>query len=368
MNKLPEHIRGARILIVDDNLTNVVLLQKLLESEGYAHVEGVTDSRQVEGLYRTEAYDLVLLDIRMPHLDGYGVMAQLKKVVGEDYLPVMVLTAQTDMDTKLKALDAGAMDFLHKPFDRLEVLTRIRNMIEARLLHKQVVNQNAALEDRVRERTKELEDTRLEVVRCLGRAAEYKDNETGQHVLRMSKVAQLLARAIGMSDEHVELMRYAAPMHDIGKIGILDAILLKPGRLTPEERRIMEGHVMIGAEILGEHEWPLMCMARTVALTHHEKWDGTGYPQGLKGTDIPLVGRICAISDVYDALRSDRPYKTSWPVEDAVTFIQEQTGKHFDPALVMKLIENLDEIERIRETHRDSYDVEHDEKEIFALN
>jgi len=356
MSALPPHIQNARVLIVDDNLTNVMLLQRLLEAEGYTSVEGVTDPREVKPLFEAQPFDLVLLDIRMPHLDGYEVMGQLREISDGDYLPVMVLTAQTDQETKLKALDAGAMDFLHKPFDRIEALTRIRNMIEARLLHKQVRDQNVILEERVKERTHELEATRLEVVRRLAIAAEYKDNETGLHVLRMSKVACVLAKAVGMSDEDADLLLHAAPMHDIGKIGIADNILLKPGKLTPEERTVMMEHARIGAEILGEHEWPLMQMARLVALTHHEKWDGTGYPRGLKGEDIPLVGRICAIADVFDALTSDRPYKRGWSIEDAVKFIQDQSAMHFDPTLVEKFIECLPEITHIRETMRDTFD------------
>jgi len=356
MAVLQPQIKSARVLIVDDNLTNVLLLQRLLEAEGYTNVEGVTDPREVMPLYEAQPYDLVLLDIRMPHLDGYQVMGQLRDLSDGDYLPVMVLTAQTDQETKIKALNVGAMDFLHKPFDRVEALTRIRNMIEARLLHNQVRDQNALLEERVRERTFELEETRMEVVRRLAIAAEYKDNETGLHVLRMSKVARLLGRAMGMSDEDAELLLHAAPMHDIGKIGIADAILLKPGKLTDDERTIMQEHARIGAEILGEHEWPLMHMARLVALTHHEKWDGTGYPKGLKGEDIPLVGRVCAVADVFDALTSDRPYKEGWPIEEAVNFIKEQSGRHFDPNLVEKFLECLPEITHIRETLRDTFD------------
>lgn len=355
MRTLPAHIRNARVMIVDDNRTNVLLLQKLLEAEGYTEVMGVTDPREVRPLYENNPFDLILLDIRMPHLDGYQVMAQLKELVGDDYLPIMVLTAQTDQETKIQALDAGAMDFLHKPFERIEVLTRIRNMIEARLLHNQVRDQNQILEERVRERTQELEATRLEVVKRLGVAANYKDNETGLHVVRMAKIARVLAKAVGFGDEDADLLERAAPMHDIGKIGIPDKVLLKPGKLDDDERAIINGHAMIGAEILGEHEWPLMHLARQVALTHHEKWDGSGYPMKLKGEDIPLSGRICAIADVFDALTSDRPYKTGWHFDDALNFIQEQSGKHFDPGLVEKFIAHRDEIFHIYETHRDSF-------------
>lgn len=356
MPNVQDHILKARIMVVDDNQTNVVLLTKLLEAEGYQHVEGVTDSREVVGLYEKEAYDLVLLDIRMPHLDGYEVMDALKAISNGDFPPIMVLTAQTDMDTKLKALDAGAQDFLHKPFDRVEALTRIRNMIEVRLLHKQVRKQNEELERKVQERTQELEDTRLEVVHRLGRAAEYKDNETGMHVVRMSKIAEILGTAMGMSDEDAKLLLHASPMHDIGKIGIPDGILLKPGKLDPDEWEVMKTHAMIGAEILGDHASPLMQMARQVAMTHHEKWDGSGYPKGLKGEEIPLVGRVTAVADVFDALTSERPYKKGWPIEEATQFIKDQSGSHFDPTVVEKFCEHLDKIVEIRQTHRDTFE------------
>jgi len=358
MPYVQDHILQARILVVDDNLTNVVLLQKLLEAEGYLHVEGVTDSRVVVGMYEAEPYDLVLLDIRMPHMDGYDVMEGLKGVANGDIPPIMVLTAQTDMDTKLKALAAGAQDFLHKPFDRVEALTRIHNMIEVRLLHKQVRRQNEILEQKVQERTQELEDTRLEVVHRLGRAAEYKDNETGMHVVRMSKIAHLLAIALGMSDEDAKLLLHASPMHDIGKIGIPDGVLLKPGKLDPDEWEVMKTHSQIGAEILGDHPSPLMQMARLVALTHHEKWDRSGYPKGLKGEDIPLVGRIAAVAEVFAALTSGRPYTKGWSIEGAAEYIKGQAELHFDPAVVEKFSEHLDEIANIRKPLRDTFETE----------
>lgn len=348
-----EIIREAKILVVDDNMTNVVLLQKLLEAEGYVNVEGITDSREVLAKFDGEDVDLILLDIRMPHMDGYAIMAELKKLPAQMVPPIMVLTAQTDMDTKIKALDAGAHDFLHKPFDRVEALTRIRNMVEVHLLHKQIHRQNEILEQKVQERTQELEDTRLEVVRRLGRAAEYKDNETGMHVVRMSKIAELLGRAMGMDDHEANMLLHASPMHDIGKIGISDSVLLKPGKLDPDEWEIMKTHVDIGGEILGDHPSPLMEMARTVALTHHEKWNGSGYPNGLSGEKIPLVGRVTAVADVFDALTSERPYKKAWPVEEAVDFMKNQAGQHFDPAVIEKFVELIGDIDQIRQQYRD---------------
>lgn len=356
MSDVDSYILNARILVVDDNHMNVVLLKALLEAEGYAHVRGVTDPREAVALYQAEPFDLVLLDIRMPHMDGYQVIQALKSMANGDIAPIMVLTAQTDMDTKLKALEAGAQDFLHKPFERVEAMIRIRNMLEVRLLHKQIRRQNEELEHKVQMRTQELEDTRLEVVRRLGRAAEYKDNETGMHVVRMSKIAALLGRAIGMSDEDAKLLLHASPMHDIGKIGIPDGVLLKPGKLDPAEWEVMKTHAQIGLEILGDHTSPLMHMARMVALSHHEKWDGTGYPKGLKGDAIPLVGRITAVADVFDALTSERPYKKAWSIEDAAQFIKNQAGLHFDPAIVEKFFEHFEDIAAISKSYRDTFE------------
>jgi len=350
--------KTASILIVDDEEANVLILRRLLEKEGYSALITTTDPREVEGLYRSHLFDIVLLDINMPHLDGFGVMAQLKTVEEDSYLPVLVLTAHADRNTRLRALEAGAKDFITKPFDRIEVLDRIHNMLEVRLLHKQIRGQNEILEKKVRERTQELrekadelQETRLEIIRCLGRAAEYRDNETGLHIIRMSKYSQLLGKAAGMSDKEAELLLNASPMHDIGKIGIPDSILLKPGKLNAGEWKTMKTHVTIGAEILSGHHSDLMEMSRLVALTHHEKWDGTGYPKGLKGKDIPLVGRIVGLADVFDALTSERPYKKAWSVEEALAEINRTSGTHFDPELTYLLKTVLPDMLLIKEQH-----------------
>jgi putative two-component system response regulator len=324
----------ARILIVDDQAANVKLLSKILESDGYINVVSTTDSREVEGLYKEQGFDLVLLDIRMPYMDGFEVMERLNEIEEDSYVPVLVLTAQNDDETKLKALELGAKDFLTKPFDKNEVLLRIANMLEVRLLHNQVRDQNKVLDQKVKDRTRELNETRLEIIRRLGRAAEFRDNETGLHIIRMSKFSQMMALEAGLGEEQAELMLNASPMHDIGKIGIPDRILLKPGKLDAEEWEIMKTHASIGADILSGHDSDLMNMARVIALTHHEKWDGSGYPMGLSGDDIPIEGRIVAIADVFDALTSERPYKHAWPVEEAVQEIINSSGKHFDPDLV----------------------------------
>lgn len=343
-----ESLKTAKILIVDDQAPNVVLLEKILQADGYDQVVTTTDSRQVAELYVRHHFDLVLLDLNMPYLTGFDVMQQLNELEPDSYVPVLVLTAQPDMKTRLRALESGARDFLTKPFDRLEVLSRIRNMLEVRMMHNQIRDQNRILEEKVQERTRELADTRFEIIRRLGRAAEYRDNETGLHIIRMSKYSQLLGRAAGMSEAESELLLNASPMHDIGKIGIPDSILLKPGKLDMDEWEVMKTHPVIGAEILSGHQSELMGMASQIALAHHEKWDGSGYPHGLKGEEIPLEARVVAVCDVFDALTTARPYKKAWPVEEAIAYIHDNSGKHFDPELVNLCPAILPEILLIR--------------------
>ncbi|OYT70060.1 MAG: two-component system response regulator [Chloracidobacterium sp. CP2_5A] len=344
-------IRDARILVVDDLELNIKLLVSLLAEAGYRNVSSTTDSRQVARLYTDLAPDLVLLDLHMPHRNGFQVMEELREIERDSYIPVLVLTGLPDHATRLRALEAGARDFLSKPFEHIEALTRIRNMIEVRLLHNDAREQNRILEEKVRERTHQLRETQLEIVRRLGRAAEYRDNVTGMHVIRMSHYCAELARAIGWEEEACEMLLHASPMHDIGKIGIPDRILLKEGKLTDEEWEVMKSHAAIGAELLSGSTSPLMQMAMEIALSHHEKWDGSGYPRGLKGENIPIVGRIVALCDVFDALTTERPYKQAWPVEDVVAELERQSGRHFDPKLVetFKLI--LPRILQIRERY-----------------
>jgi putative two-component system response regulator len=341
----------ARILIVDDEPVNIRLLDAMLRLEGFSDLVSVTDPREVEGLYRSQSFDIVLLDINMPHLDGFQVMERLRALENGSYLPVLVLTAQSDAATRLRALKDGARDFVTKPFIREEVMTRIRNQLEIRLLHNQLRNQNRWLDEKVRERTHELNETRLEIIRRLGRAAEYRDNETGLHIIRMSKFSQLLGQAAGLDDATSEMLLNASPMHDIGKIGIPDRILLKSGKLDADEWETMKTHSSIGAEILSGHGSELLEMARVIALTHHEKWDGSGYPLGSKGEAIPLIGRIVALSDVFDALTSARPYKRAWSVDEAMAYIRENSGRHFDPDLVGHFQKIHSEVLRIREQY-----------------
>ncbi|MDH5762251.1 MAG: response regulator [Nitrospinota bacterium] len=352
-NKFTEVLDG-KILIVDDEEANVRLLEQLLYQNGFRSVQWTTDSRKVADIYRNFKPDLVLLDLNMPYLDGVEVMEQLKEIESETYPSVVVITADNNEQTKIRSLVSGALDFVGKPFDILEILARIKNMLNVRLLHNQVNNQNKVLDQKIRERTQQLADTRLEVVQRLGRAAEYRDNETGMHVIRMSRYSSILGKALGLSEDQCELLLHASPMHDIGKIGIPDSILLKPGKLEAGEWETMKTHAEIGGQILSGSNSDLMQMAETIARTHHEKWDGSGYPCGLIGDNIPLEGRIVAICDVFDALTSERPYKKEWPVEQAVQELEDNSGSHFDPVLVRKFVEILPDIIQVKERYRDS--------------
>jgi putative two-component system response regulator len=343
----------ARIFVVDDEALNLKLLKKLLASDDSRQVVLIQDPRDVLAQYLEARPDLILLDISMPHLDGYQVMEQLKALNDPLFPPVIILTAQHGRDELMKALTMGARDFIGKPFDRTELLMRVRNLLDAQLAHKMLYDQRAALEQMVLVRTNALHQSRLEVVLRLGRAAEYRDNETGLHIVRMSQYSALLAKSLGWSDQDCELMLHASPMHDVGKIGIPDAILLKPGKFDPHEWRIMQTHVTIGADILEGADSDLLQLARVIAQSHHEKWDGSGYPDALAGEAIPQAGRIVALADVFDALTSVRPYKRAWPVEEAIAFIDDNSGIHFDPEVVAHFHLCLPQILAIRDLNKE---------------
>lgn len=338
----------ANILIVDDEPANILLLKKILKTKGYVNIITTNDPTQTLPLYIKHNSDLILLDINMPEMDGYDVMKLLCAELNEVLPPILVLTAQHTHEFRQRALDNGALDYVTKPFNAEELLSRVYNLLSVEMSQKYMRIQNDILEEKVKLRTKEIHDTRLQVVRRLGLAAEYRDNETGLHIIRMSKMAVVIAKAVGMNEEQCDLLLNAAPMHDIGKIGIPDYILLKPGKFEPDEWNIMQTHAQIGADILSGDDSTLMKMAHAIAISHHEKWNGKGYPNSLAGDEIPLVGRITALADVFDALTSARPYKKAWAVEDAVNLIKEERGQHFEPRLVDCFLENLDEIVAIK--------------------
>jgi putative two-component system response regulator len=325
----------ARILIVDDEKANVRLLERILEEGGYLRTKSLTDSRQVLDAVGGFAPDLILLDLHMPHLDGFALLEALRAEPREPgFLPILVLTADITSAAKRQALAGGATDFLTKPFDQTEVLLRIRNLLETRYLHLQLQEHNQMLEAKVRERTQDLEEARMEILNRLARAAEFRDDDTGQHTRRVGETAAMLAQAMRLPEAEVEMIRRAAPLHDVGKIAIPDHILLKPGRLTPEEFEIMKTHTTIGARILGGSQVPLLHLAEAIALTHHERWDGSGYPRGLVGDAIPLAGRIVAVADVFDAMTHDRPYRLAFAVEETWEVLWDGAGSEWDPAVV----------------------------------
>ena len=323
---------GARILVVDDEAPNVRALSRILHAAGYTNVECTTDPSRVLALFAEQEPDLVLLDLHMPVLDGVAVLERLAEVAPpHSYLPVLVLTGDPSQQARRRALSKGAKDFVTKPFEVDEVLLRIRNLLETRFLHREIAMENMALEQRVRDRTAELEGAHLDTLERLAVAAEYRDDDTGRHTDRVAAVSAILARACGM--EEVELVRRAAPLHDLGKIGIPDAVLRKPGPLTPDEWEIMKTHTTAGARILAGARSRVMRLAEEIALSHHERWDGSGYPEGRSGEAIPLAARVVAVADVFDALTSDRVYRKAWPAEDVLAYIGAHAGTHFDPAL-----------------------------------
>lgn len=334
------------ILIVDDTPDNIDVLAATLRDE-YDLKIATHGQKALRIAQDTPKPEMILLDVMMPDMDGYEVCRQLKANPLTADIPVLFVTAKANARDEELGFSLGAVDYMTKPISPPRVKARVRT-------HIALYNQNRYLHDKVRERTSSLEKNRLRIIHHLGRAVEYKDNETGAHVIRMSYYSKLIAEAYGGNKEWVEMLFNAAPMHDVGKIGIADSILLKPGKLDPDEWEKMKQHTEFGAKILsGCDDDPMLKMAEVIALTHHEKWDGSGYPYGLKGEDIPIEGRIVAIADVMDALLSKRPYKGAWSIEDTLTYMNENAGKHFDPALIDRLNQVLPEIEKVRAAYPD---------------
>ncbi|HLJ47675.1 MAG TPA: HD domain-containing phosphohydrolase [Bryobacteraceae bacterium] len=334
-----EIIRTSRILIVDDQPANVLVLKQALQTAGYLYMAGVTDSRETLRTFSEFQPDLVVIDLRMPHVDGFSLLRQLRsRVSASQFLPILVLTADNSRKAKQEALALGAKDFLTKPIDIAEALLRIYNLLETRWLYNELHHHNLTLEEKVRQRTAELEQAQLEILQRLALAAEYRDDCTGRHTHRVGEWAALLSRAIGLPEDHVELIRRAAPLHDVGKIGVPDGILLKPSKLTPEEYEQVKRHTEIGRTILSGSQFSMLQMAERIAFYHHERWDGSGY-YGLKGEDIPLEARIVSIVDVFDVIIHARPYKAASSVDVAVSAIRQEAGKQFDPNLAQVFLE-----------------------------
>ncbi|ACA87582.1 response regulator receiver modulated metal dependent phosphohydrolase [Shewanella woodyi ATCC 51908] len=333
-------VEKATVLVVDDTPENIDVLAGVLRD--LYKVKVARNGEIALKITRSPSPpDLILLDVMMDGIDGYEVCRQLKEDHSTRHIPIIFVTAKIAQEDEVKGFELGAVDYISKPISPAIVLSRVKT-------HLALYNQNRELDRKVLEKTQEISDNQLKVVQRLGRAAEYKDNETGMHVIRMSHYTYVLALATGMSEKDAETLRVAAPMHDVGKIGIPDSILQKQGKLDEDEWQVMLTHAEIGAEILGDDSSEMLSIARTVALSHHEKWDGSGYPYGLKGEAIPMVGRIVAIADVFDALTSIRPYKQAWSVDEALGLLKEESGRHFDPSLVTLFIACIDDILEIK--------------------
>jgi putative two-component system response regulator len=341
-----EEVHKYTMLVVDDAPENIDLLYAILKPHYEVKVATGGD-RALKIIFSDTPPDLILLDVMMPDIDGYEVCRRVKAHPTRHHIPIIFVTSMDEQKDEELGLSLGAEDFITKPFSPAIVLARIKT-------HLALYNQTRELERLVELRTRELQRTRLQIIHRLGRAAEFRDNETGYHVVRMAHFSRLIALAAGVDADTAETLFLAAPMHDVGKIATPDNILLKPGKLDSAEWKVMQEHALAGADIIGEHEDELLVMARSIALTHHEKWDGSGYPAGLKGNDIPLLGRIVAMADVFDALTSERPYKKAWSVEDAVKAIREGAGSHFDPSLLPHFLAVLPAMLEIKERYAET--------------
>ncbi len=330
----------AKILVVDDDGTNLRLLEAMLRLLGYQVILASDGEEALEKVKATPP-NVILVDTMMPKMDGFEVTRRLKDDEATETIPIVMMTALNEVEDRVKALEAGADDFLTKPVDATELRPRVNSLLKVKAYNDHMRNYPKEMETEVARRTESLRQSfekmkiaSLDTVYRLSRAAEYKDEDTGAHVQRMSHYSSAIARGMGLGDEFVEQILWAAPMHDIGKIGIPDRVLQKPGKLDEEEWVIMRQHTTIGAEILKDASADFIKLAADIALTHHEKWNGSGYPQGLKSSDIPLAGRIVAVADVFDALTSERPYRSPMPLEKALAIIKEGRGSHFDPEMV----------------------------------
>ena len=345
---LPENVKNAAVVLVDDTPANLRLLESSMKAFGLRNVRAFSDSAAALDWLQGMAWDLLVLDLDMPAPNGFDILKALEDR-DRSASPIIVVSALSRPEDRRKGLSLGANDYICKPLDLPELLLRVRNSLALSIATQSLRTERDQLDQAVLARTAQLRDSYQSIIGMLSRAAGYRENETERHVMRIGEYAALIARAIGLTEEQCENMRLAMPMHDIGKIGIPEEILKKSGPFTPEQREIMQHHARIGYHILNDSKaTPLTLLAAEIALFHHEHWDGQGYPQGLKGEDIPLSGRIAAICDVYDALRSARPYKTAWSAEETLAFFRERSGSHFDPHLVHVFERIFDQLEGIQ--------------------
>ena len=362
---MPGSTRQKRVLVVDDDRLNRKLLHGMLANLGHDVVQAESGQEALDLL--DESIDLVMLDVMMPRMDGLACCRAIRADGRFAELPVIIVTTLSSREDRLKAVEAGANDFIAKPIDLMEVRVRTASLLKMKEsrdavkryqsdLEEMVLVRTQALElalDNLREQRKSTVTAYQDAIHCLCSAAEFKDEETAQHIIRIGKMCSLLGARLGLARDESDLLLHAAPMHDVGKIGVPDAILLKPGKLTESEWPIMQQHASIGARILGQSASELLQAGAIIALSHHEKWDGSGYPGGLSGTGIPLYGRICAVADVFDALTSKRPYKEPFPLDVSLDIMRKGRASHFDPEILDLFFANLDDILAIKEAFRD---------------
>jgi putative two-component system response regulator len=338
----------ARIVFVDDNVANLKLYSVLARQlEGPVQIETFSVSASALRRCQADEPDLIVLDYRMPPPDGLEFIRDFRRTHPDSDTPIIMITGDSDREIRHRALAMGASDFLNKPADPVEFLSRVRNLLKLHERGVRLANHAANLAEEVRQATHEIADREHETITRLMRALEYRDNDTGMHVVRMGQYAHLIGRVMKLSDEQQDLLLRATPMHDIGKVSTPDHVLLKPGKLDPAEWALMRDHSKAGYDILSGSSSRILQMAAEIALSHHERWDGAGYPAGLRGEAIPLSARICAVGDVFDALMSNRPYKRSWRFEDAMTLIQREGGKHFDPVIAQWFVRSSNEVQDI---------------------
>lgn len=370
-----ERIKQSKIMIIDDEQLVIKVVRRFLQSEGYENFVTLTHSSGAVERIEQEQPDVVLLDVMMPEVSGLDILRERQRVSSLQLTPFIILSGSQDLEVKQEALEYGATDFLGKPVEKIELTLRVKNSLLLKQQYKDLETHAHELEEEVQERTRQLERSREQILQCLARAAEYRDNETGRHVVRVGKYARVVAERLGLPKEFCGQIELAAQLHDLGKIGIPDAILLNPGKLTEEEFAVMKRHCEIGREILDPFaademealrqnksdparlpsniRSPLLVLAAKIAQTHHEKWDGTGYPLGLKGEQIPIEGRITSVSDVYDALCSVRPYKEGFSVEQALRIMLAERGTRFDPKVLDAFVDQIPRIEKIRKAYSD---------------
>ena len=375
INMAKESVRDAKIMIIDDEQLVIKVVKRYLATEGYSNFISVSDSRQAIEKIREELPDVILSDVNMRDVNGLDILRARQKSPIMNLIPVLILSSNEEKDIKRQALELGATDFLAKPVDPFDLSLRVRNALIVKRHHDHLANYANELEDEVCQRIDELEHSREQIVHCLARAAEYRDNETGEHIIRVGKYCRVIAEELGFPEDYCRKIELSAQLHDVGKIGIPDAVLLNPGRLTAEEFEVMKTHCGVGLEIMEplseldqdrvrRHsssgafimdgvESPMLELAASIARTHHEKWDGTGYPAKLAGESIPIEGRICCVADVFDALCSERPYKPRFPLKKCLEIMLSERGTRFDPKVLDAFFARFEQIEEIRQNHED---------------